>query len=78
MIYDLDRRLDALQATLADLGVIVEPHVIDLFARRIQAAVEAGEDRDFAVRRGALQLLADLSEHPSPLMIARGGPVRAA
>ena len=67
-MYDLDRRLDALQATLADLGVIVEPIIIDVYARRIQAAVDAGEDRDFAVRRSALHLLAHLSEHSSPVV----------
>ena len=70
-MYDLDRRLDALQAALADLGVIVEPVAVDAIARRVQAAVDAGQDKDIAIRHGALQLLSTLHDIPANMEIVR-------
>ena len=55
------QRLDALEAALRAVGVAVDAGVLDQVARSVQQAIEAGEDQEDAVGRGAMMLLVRVS-----------------
>ena len=55
------QRLDTLEAALKALGVIVPADALDVVARSVQAAIDAGEEQEDAVRRGAMMLLGRVS-----------------
>ena len=46
-------RLDALEAALKALGVIVPADALDEVARSVQDAIDAGEEQEGAVRRSS-------------------------